>query len=216
MISDEDIDPNKITIREVKNSNPRDPVQRWEILYTNNEKQNNLFLYIKYKNDDAKSGIYTLGIRANNNGVINNNRKSLPLLLDHNDDNQIKFISALTIIYEKCKELGNNIEIKSPIKEYIVNGELKLSVWCKIIESKSGTVYTKIYDIYGNPVKIDEINNEMSVRPGITFSLIYTKTYGYTLHCNLSELCVIEKYSQNSKSILAPLKNANNNSKGVN
>lgn len=184
------VEDSKITFREVIIA--KNPlimhVKKWDILYNDNNKRQNIFLYIKYKKNDVESGVFSLGIKTNDKNFIENNKKTIPLLIDQNNTSQINLIKGIKKISKICEEFTKCKDIKIPLKEYNINGETIYSIECKILD-------TKIYDIYGNTIKAEELEKfeKLLIRPGIIFSLINTKKNGYILNCYLNELCVIEK-----------------------
>lgn len=185
-----------------KSSESSDFVERHDVkALDGNGVLRTLYIHPHYDASDRNGGIFTMGVN-HSRGKYKSNRLSLALILDNKKEEEefADLLETLTDILSK--HVGK--PIKSPVSVYTKDGLTKKSIWCNVIGSSTGNLYTVAYDANKNNINVNNLNQFMHVRPAISLSVIVKADGSMTMKCNLTEFCVIDVVDGRSRGFLAP------------
>jgi len=190
-----------------KEQQGKDATDRYDVKAINQEgKLEKLILFPYYEPDNREGGIFSTGVAINKKYGPQNKtdikRKSMPLLINIEKAEEEAFAQMLELINEVVsKEL--NAQVRSPVSKYKKNGVERMSVWCNIIESNDGNIYTIAYNPKRELLDVGKLKHFIFVRPAITLSILRDDTRGYRMKCSVTEFCVMRDADENTR-FMAP------------
>lgn len=178
-------------------------VERWDVTYPMDKPSKRLVVHLPYPQEDQEAGISTSGVDNGTSGKYKTQRKTIPLFLDKSRSEDM----ALGALVDEIAEVLASrfgATVKSPLKTYEKDGDTRFSIWCKLIESSGGVMYTRAYDVDNNKIDVHTLTTPMVIRPAISMQVSKTQQSGYSLSCYVTEMCVLRHVQSEGWSILSP------------
>jgi hypothetical protein len=178
-----------------------DPVERHDICYRDGETTKALYLHPVYEHGDVSTGVFTMGV-TKGRGKYHSDRMSVALLPDMDNKDERGFVELLDAVAMHISNI-KAVTIRSPVTRYMRGETSGISVWCNIIQSSGGVVYTRAYDATRKELDVPSLSTFMRIRPAVRLTLVYNKGV-HSLKCTITEFCVMEMIAGGSSMHMLP------------
>lgn len=114
-------------------------------------------------------------------------QKQATFIIDESNVDQCEFYNVLHTIAEKFAKSHPKLELHTPFKSIDEGARM----YCRLIQSAAGKIYTRAYTFDNKPVEITTLDTMFTGRPLVCIS--FTVKDRINMRIQVSELCVQER-----------------------